>query len=482
MTLRESNISRPWYRLHAVTILVGCAMTAAMILIIVPGELSFQGGGGSQRYSYQQNYAHGWPWQFADRVYVQSGASSSAFSHKDERWPWWSFADSWNFKGKISDWSGRVLGLDLVVGAAIVLVVMSATEIWRRRRRRATQIGIRGSLAALSVLACMFWWLRGHQVASQYDKQFAERTDFTVTWEYCGPEWLSRLIGRDWELFRHATGWSAYGNERALIAEFAPHLNYLKTFYCDDAGLTPQDVEALAACQRLRRIMLIEVPMSDEMFAAVAKNRRLESLLIQECGEFNSSAIALLRSLRHLSDVAINVGATSDTNLLIELSAFARLEALSVVHVPESDGGLHPLAKLTRLNSLTIGGNAITDDELKHLCSLQHLEELNLLDAEIHDVGLRHLVGLSHLRWLNLNRCPINDEGAKWLARVTSLELLDLGNTKITDAGLKDLEKLTRLKFLVIEGTSTSPIARQEFQDAMRDVELQIAPRPGPPF
>jgi hypothetical protein len=443
----DSTIRRPWYRLHAITILVGCVMTAAMVLIIVPGELSYQSGGGLQRYSYQQNYAHGWPWEFADRVYVQSG--SSAFSHKDGRWPSWWFADSWNFKGEIGNWSGRVLGLDLVVGVAIVLAAMSATEIWRRRRRRATQFGLGGSLATLVVAACMFWWLRSHQVASQYEKQVAARTDFTVTWEYRGPKWFSRLIGRDWELFRHATNWHAYGNERALIAEVAPHLNYLETFYCDDAGLTPQDVEALAACQRLRGITLIKAPMSDEMFAALAKNHSLEYLLIQECGQFNSTAIAQLRPLRHLKNVAINVGARSDSNLLIELSALAGLEWLSVVHVPESDGGLYPLAKLTRLKVLTIGGNAITDDELKYLRLLKQLEYLNLLDADVHDVGLQHLVGLSHLRLLNLNGCPINDEGAKWLTRIRSLELLDVGNTEITDVGLKELEKLTRLKVFV---------------------------------
>ncbi|HEX3868935.1 MAG TPA: hypothetical protein VHV77_00725, partial [Pirellulales bacterium] len=379
--------ARPWYRLHAFTIVAGCLATALLVVVVVPGELKTSILSATNLPAITCTYDHGWPWTFARRECDRPNPTSQQWFVIN--YPSWFLADAWTFRGMIVKFGIVSFISDMVVVIGILIALIVTVEAWRRSRSGAWQIEVRESLLLFVIIAVACAWLCEHWTISRYETELQNQGSITLS-EYYGPEWFARLTGRRWTMMQHVTEWQPFG-EHELIPRFAPHLPFLKTVSCQDTGLAPRDIAALSACRRLRSIELVEAELTDDMFEAIAKNQQLSALAFENCGHFNSAGIASLRPLRSLKKLVFGLGTTSDDRLLAELSAVEKLDDLTVSEVPECESGLFPLAKLIRLKSLTLGGEWVMDDELVYLRPLQNLETLDLWDSDIHGNGLCHL-------------------------------------------------------------------------------------------
>lgn len=216
-------------RLCLLSWLVLAVMSACMVVIIVPGL-----PGSSIEYekrlvhnlqgfpSYWSDYdfipvqvwTHGWPVEYLRRPFVQS-----TYLIDNNGVPVvWSSVAAWPQGGKVYAYSLLGLAVDLLIGAAIVAVMVAACEYWRRRRG-----GYRVSMLDVGVLATilcmMFGWRQYHLRTGERERAIIENVEGLevghAVWQgwvgkavnYCGPDWLQRLVGNAAYLpeFEHVT-------------------------------------------------------------------------------------------------------------------------------------------------------------------------------------------------------------------------------------------------------------------------------------
>ena len=169
---------------------------------------------------------------------------------------------------------------------------------------------------------------------------------------------------------------------------------------------------------------------------------------------------------------------------LAAITAFDRLEQLSLVHQAITDAQLARLSRLTALRDLNLRAcPAVTNVGLVHLRGLTELRFLDLAESGVTDDGLETLSELRHIeslrlkatkqtdagitriaaRWgetlkeLELSSCPgVTDAGLARLSGLTELETLSLTHTRITDTGLANFRGLKRLQTLNLNFTDVS--------------------------
>ncbi len=468
----DSTTRRPWYRLHLLTILVGCMATAVLVVLVIPAEIKYP------RPEYRRGMAlqswHGWPWMFAFRTH--SRKSTTPYLIYNSAWPSWTCAEAWTFDEKFDWMDFKSLGYDLAVAAAMIVATTAVVEIWRRRRQRATQIGLREMLAAVVGVALIGWWLNGHRELSQAEAQF-RKVSGSFEDAYRGAEWLARLTGQRPDYFRHLVEvfWARYDETRDDDPPDLSGLPYVETLYWADTRTTPEQIAAFATLQYLKWLN-IEAPMTRETFAAISKLQGLESLVIEAWQVFDSDGLASLAQLNDLQHLQIRWMPSSDPRLLATVSRLKGLQAPSI-----RGNGYDQLGNLKHLHSLVIDGHRLTDADLARFDASQPLEHLALRGTAVTGGGFRHLVDLPRLHSLDLTASPVNNEGAEAIGRMRSLKYLELDRTKITDVGLQHLHPLTGLKRLNIENTATSAAERQALRDAMPNTEILDTASPAQP-
>jgi hypothetical protein len=172
-----------------------------------------------------------------------------------------------------------------------------------------------------------------------------------------------------------------------------------------------ETLDGIKNLKNLRRLMLLDAPLDDSGFAAVAGFTALTELRVGGSG--------------HTSNARI------------------------------TDAGLVHLRGLTGLKKLYVGTNGITGPGLENLRGLTNLEDLNLSDNPLSG-GLEHLAGLSNLEILDLSCTWISGTGLGFLTSLPKLEFLDVQNSSVNDLSLMTIGPDSKLQVILLDGTNVT--------------------------
>jgi hypothetical protein len=170
-------------------------------------------------------------------------------------------------------------------------------------------------------------------------------------------------------------------------------------------------VEHIAACRRLRLLVMTEAGLTDGGIQRLKDLHLMEKLILS----FNE----------HLGDDGIAV----------------------VRHMP--------LIKYLELRFTNVG-----DAGCAHIATLDKLWDLDLTNTQISDDGVAHLARLPNLRRLTLQGTGITDRSLELLRACKTLESLDVRPTLYFDAK----------RIIAVEGPQLSDVAVQAFENDRPDV------------
>ncbi|MGO9466808.1 MAG: leucine-rich repeat domain-containing protein [Isosphaeraceae bacterium] len=191
--------------------------------------------------------------------------------------------------------------------------------------------------------------------------------------------------------------------------------------------LTPEEIDALGSCDRLREIMMVAAVMSDDGLAALSHDKLLEKVYCFK---------------PRITDAGVK-----------HLASLTSLTTLQLLRVPElTDATLAHIAGLTNLEEITLSGTAITGSGLVHLAGLKKLKSLTIPNAALDDAGLANLGRLTGLEKLYIGGAMYTDAGIASLSSLTSLTELGMGSDGCSDRCLANLSGLRQLKTLQIDG------------------------------
>jgi hypothetical protein len=370
------------FRLHWLSWAVLVFMTAAMVIIIVPGSpgrsiewerlpiygLSAWSGSGTPPqwtdYDYidVDTWSHGWPREYLSRPFEQS----DYFLQFDYYPVLWSCREAWSFSEKVYAFSPLMLVTDVVIGLAIIASATVACEIWRRRRR-----GFRFSLLDASVLIALLcvilgWWQTHSRVhAGEKATDAALRAPngsipapirAAGATKYRGPDWLQRLVGNsDFLPFCHHFDEMSFNS--ALLSTddcvIIPKLSYVETVHC--LGRLRSDlIQALAKLPGLKTL--------DGVVNGVSG-----PFPFPEEPLVGSVETPMLRRLTHVTTLDLGTSKIFPVDVA-HIARMPRLQNLSLNSEDLLIEDLEPLAECPTLRTLSITV-AATENERRVFCA-----------------------------------------------------------------------------------------------------------------
>lgn len=218
-------------------------------------------------------------------------------------------------------------------------------------------------------------------------------------WLYAG--WLQEAGARALVLAVQSSGGSSdVQTEPILPANWhwlvptacRPWMDRARQLWVQTPRLTAEQIRAIGACRRLRRLSLCDMPLAGEDIVEICRCRELTILCLSRNG---------LRG----GDVG-------------PLTQLVHLDTLGIVWDPEFGDAAMP----------TIG-------------TLKNLRELHLGGTAISDAGIGHLAGLTRLCWLDLEGCRgLTDAALPKLYPLKNLSVLMIPNTHLTRIAVAKFE------------------------------------------
>jgi hypothetical protein len=197
--------------------------------------------------------------------------------------------------------------------------------------------------------------------------------------------------------------------------------------------LTPDQIDALGSCDRLRELMMVASVMTDEGLAELSHDNLLETLYCFK-PEITDDGV------KHLA------GLTS-------------LKKLELLRVPElTDASLAFIARMTNLEELNLSGASINGSGFVHLAKLKSLKVLVIPGLTLDDAGLANLGRLTSLQELYIGGGAYTDTGLASLSTLTGLKKLGIGSDVCTDAGLANFAGLANLEILQFDGPQVTDL------------------------
>jgi hypothetical protein len=191
--------------------------------------------------------------------------------------------------------------------------------------------------------------------------------------------------------------------------------------------LTPEEIDALGSCDRLRELVMVASVMNDDGLAVLSHDKLLERLYCFK---------------PRITDGGVK-----------HLANLNSLRTLELLRVPElTDATLAHIAGLTNLEAITLSGTGITGSGLVHLAGLGKLKSLTIPNAALDDAGLANLGRLTSLQQLYIGGGSYTNSGIASLSSLTSLTELGMGSDGCSDACLANLSGLKKLETLQIDG------------------------------
>ena len=283
------------------------------------------------------------------------------------------------------------------------------------------------------------------------------------------PDWLRRLVGD--ELFQEVDG--IYLDARpgtgpvsdATIAAMA-RCDRLKWLQIIDKPLTDDQFARLGGLPRLQAVVLMSTKVTTRTLEGLARLPKLNDLVVCLDHEEPAAAIiprvAAITRLKRLVLYQLKPTVPGDLEPLRDLP---NLEHLRIFQSPTDEACLEPVATLSQLKSLQLPNTRVTDAGLRRLSGLDQLEQLLIDGRDLTDEGLATLARCwPHLQTLHLRDMSqgivldpsrpghLTDWGLAYLSGAQDLTNLSLVGARITDSGLAVLAKLPKLEFLDLVG------------------------------
>ena len=486
-----SNPPRRWWKLHASTYLVAVGVLALLVLANVPGQVVVAPDpfalGRFPILSSSRSCEHGWPVTYLWREEVLVGNKTRL--------------SPWSLSEGVLRASYFGLGLDLLAGAAALVLGVALYEAWRRRRSKVYQLHVRDLLVLMTVVSVAFGWL-GWQAKQHRDEQEVLRqlgvTTTHCQWQPGGPSWMREWIGADrfrildrvvsvelghkqqfarWMHTAQSNGvLSGSDSPNDLGLPLIEGTDFVMpglggAFPTDNlpryrapakpeasqsqaAAVLDADLAALGRLPNLQELILNQTGISNEQMTRVASLTGLRSLELSEC-RIGDEGLAFLSELTNLEGLFVSGVEVTDDGLE-HLKKLNRLKNLRLETPWITDAGLAHIQHLTNLESLQIDSEIASGAALQHIGALTKLKYLFFHEADVADAHLAHIAHLTELEWLSLKFSGVTDAGLLHLSGMINLRNLDLGRAHITDAGLSHLKGLANLESLRLNHTEVT--------------------------
>lgn len=270
---------RPWWRLHASTLVCLLLALAVLAVLVVPGEaINWLRQSGTM-------VEAGWPYRYAFGT-IPGPAREPAVGWLDPKL-WWTPGLKWL---RID---GRGLANDAAVVVVTLVVVGALVEGRRRRRRSAWQFTLGEVLAVTLLVAGIAAWLAHNK--SVYDRQRAALAALDAHFYkppitgllgpntvYRGPRWLARLLPsarRSWFLRCESLALAKQEGDRIPVENLA-RLRTIKTLTLIGAW-SDTEVITIAGLLPLEYLSIRSANVGEAGVAAAARMPTITSLSLE---------------------------------------------------------------------------------------------------------------------------------------------------------------------------------------------------------
>lgn len=221
------------------------------------------------------------------------------------------------------------------------------------------------------------------------------------------------------------------------------------------SGRTGSGLADLSKENRVERLRIDGLAISDELFQAVSKLTALKSLFIADDGnEVSLTQAKLLNKLSNLQEADIPWPLKNMTEALRQCSNLSQLRSVNLQNQDLRDGDLAILSNFPNLRTLNLSGNHLTDRSASQLTKLSRLQNLDLSGNQLSGRGLSTLLRLP-LVTLQLNNTLLTDKSLASAGTLHSktLEHLALSRNNISGSSLQFLKGLSALSNLALAQT-----------------------------
>ncbi len=406
-------------------------------------------------------YAHGWPFPYLTRDYMNDADFLSAnptgakWRSQDAASPEWvaQFEQAWkdgvtplDYELTMTPWSfkGAVRWLPAAVdGMLTVAVLLLVASIVERRRRgrpeparlRFFQYRMRTLLLAMPVLAAVM-----ASVAGWRRDYLAEQAALEIDLSNSG---FVNEIQRIWS----PPPWLPESIQKAGFQSWFGHVSELATG--GDAH------EVLASIKKLKHLQRLECGITDSKdLSRIAEVTSLSALSVSGDNCITADGLRQIAALPHLRDLRIYAGSL-DAAAIEEMNSLKSLRELDLEYRGENSldlNGLNNLARLTVNAGSTaqiipgfIGTVVVSQSQpVVRLTNLPNLEQLELSNVTLDDKSCRLINRLEALKTVAITGSEIN--GALTIDSCPLLRTVDVSDSRVEAIALRNLPQLETLE------------------------------------
>ena len=191
-----------------------------------------------------------------------------------------------------------------------------------------------------------------------------------------------------------------------------------------------------------------KAPTPNEMTSALSAFAKLQSLTLND-STFTDEHLQAVPALSHLE--ALNVRECNLTDEgLVRLERFRNLRAFFARETKINGQGLAALHKCRRLESLDLSRSKVSDDGLAGIAGMTSLRTVDLSFTKVGDAGMKHLARCPNLREINLWHTQVTGHGLRELAALPKLEALSAWDLSAGDEAVERLADVPTLKRLYL--------------------------------
>jgi Leucine-rich repeat (LRR) protein len=241
--------------------------------------------------------------------------------------------------------------------------------------------------------------------------------------------------------------------------------------------LTPEQIDALGACNRLRELVMVTAVMTDQGLAGLANDRMLERVYcFKPC--ITDTGVNHLANLTSLKKLELLRAPELTDATLVHIAGLTNLEEITLSGTSITGSGLVHVARMRKLRSLTIPNSALDDAGLAYLGRLTSLQKLYIGGGKYTDTGLTKLSGLINLTEIGIGSDGCTDAGIANLSTLANLQILSVVGPQITDSWLDRMAGMKSLRHLEIGGDQVSEEAIAKLHRSLPGITIHIDGQP----
>ena len=358
----EKPAKRIW-RLHWLSCLVALLTLGAMIIIVVPSDvsqLSFSRMPTRNSSQATRKSSCGWPNHYATAIYEYGGPGRPAFPTAISMSPdraYWLDRNAWPLGADEYKWSatGLFACLSLLIG--FPLIVATACEIWIRRRGNRLRLTISNLIVVTTVIAMCFGWVAWHRQSHRRETTIiAQLQRADALWR--NPVPIAGPFHNNVGLFSLTQSiWNPDSNR--------PYLNGVRRAHFAPGWLARLlgYKSMLQDCNHVTGVIVDPARASDADWEAIASLPFLNQIRLTD--NLSDSDFDHLRQMTHLRSIALDE---------------KRVGALAYPRIPSTDRekDLSRLATLDRIESVELSIKVVAGELLTQLLAMPRLRQINI--------------------------------------------------------------------------------------------------------